>query len=128
MRMRGSKRRSAGPSAPAGMTDDTRNHTRARVRLTRRRRETDSNPRSRFEIATVLGFGLRLSPLNCSHSAERASSLARATEGSNPSPSSAELDPYIVANDLPKIEALKRLFPDLYNATPVLVAATAPRS
>jgi peptide-methionine (S)-S-oxide reductase len=36
--------------------------------------------------------------------------------------------PYIVANDLPKIEALKRLFPDLYSATPVLVAATAPRS
>ena len=36
--------------------------------------------------------------------------------------------PYIVANDLPKIEALKRLFPDLYIATPVLVAATAPRS
>jgi peptide-methionine (S)-S-oxide reductase len=36
--------------------------------------------------------------------------------------------PYIVANDLPKIEALKRLFPDLYIATPVLVAAAAPRS
>jgi peptide-methionine (S)-S-oxide reductase len=36
--------------------------------------------------------------------------------------------PYIVANDLPKIEALKRLFPDIYSATPVLVAATAPRS
>jgi peptide-methionine (S)-S-oxide reductase len=37
-------------------------------------------------------------------------------------------DPYIVANDLPKIEALKRLFPNLYRATPVLVAAAAPRS
>jgi len=37
-------------------------------------------------------------------------------------------DPYIVANDLPKIEALKRLFPDLYRATPVLVAAAAPRN
>ena len=36
--------------------------------------------------------------------------------------------PYIVANDLPKIENLKRLFPDLYRATPVLVAASAPRS
>ena len=36
--------------------------------------------------------------------------------------------PYIVANDLPKIEALKRLFPNLYRATPVLVAAAAPRS
>jgi peptide-methionine (S)-S-oxide reductase len=36
--------------------------------------------------------------------------------------------PYIVVNDLPKIEALKRLFPDLYRATPVLVAAAAPRS
>ena len=31
--------------------------------------------------------------------------------------------PYIVINDLPKLEALKRLFPDLYRATPVLVAA-----
>jgi peptide-methionine (S)-S-oxide reductase len=31
--------------------------------------------------------------------------------------------PYIVINDLPKIENLKRLFPDLYRATPVLVAA-----
>jgi peptide-methionine (S)-S-oxide reductase len=34
--------------------------------------------------------------------------------------------PYIVVNDLPKIEALKRLFPDLYRPTPVLVAAAAP--
>jgi peptide-methionine (S)-S-oxide reductase len=32
--------------------------------------------------------------------------------------------PYIVINDLPKIENLKRRFPDLYRATPVLVAAT----
>jgi peptide-methionine (S)-S-oxide reductase len=31
--------------------------------------------------------------------------------------------PYIVINDLPKIEDLKRLFPDLYSATPALVAA-----
>jgi peptide-methionine (S)-S-oxide reductase len=31
--------------------------------------------------------------------------------------------PYIVINDLPKIENLKRMFPDLYRATPVLVAA-----
>jgi len=37
-------------------------------------------------------------------------------------------NPYIVVNDLPKIEALKRLFPDLYRATPVLVAAAAPRN
>ena len=36
--------------------------------------------------------------------------------------------PYIVTNDLPKIENLKRLFPDVYRATPVLVAAAAPRS
>jgi peptide-methionine (S)-S-oxide reductase len=36
--------------------------------------------------------------------------------------------PYIVANDLPKIEALKRLFPDSYRANPVLVAAAAPRN
>jgi peptide-methionine (S)-S-oxide reductase len=36
--------------------------------------------------------------------------------------------PYIVINDLPKIENLKRLFPDLYRATPVLVAAAAPRN
>jgi peptide-methionine (S)-S-oxide reductase len=33
------------------------------------------------------------------------------------------LYPYIVVNDLPKIENLKRLFPELYRATPVLVAA-----
>ncbi len=30
--------------------------------------------------------------------------------------------PYIVYNDVPKIEALKRLFPDSYRADPVLVA------
>jgi peptide-methionine (S)-S-oxide reductase len=30
--------------------------------------------------------------------------------------------PYIVINDLPKIEALKRLFPDSYRVEPVLVA------
>ena len=36
--------------------------------------------------------------------------------------------PYIVINDLPKIENLKRLFPDLYRATPVLVATATPRS
>jgi peptide-methionine (S)-S-oxide reductase len=32
-------------------------------------------------------------------------------------------DPYIVYNDLPKIENLKRLFPDLYRPDPVLVGA-----
>lgn len=31
--------------------------------------------------------------------------------------------PYIVYNDLPKIDELKRLFPDAYRADPVLVAA-----
>jgi peptide-methionine (S)-S-oxide reductase len=31
--------------------------------------------------------------------------------------------PYIVINDLPKIRALKRLFPDSYRADPVLVAS-----
>ena len=31
--------------------------------------------------------------------------------------------PYIVFNDLPKIQALKRLFPDLYRPDPVLVGA-----
>ena len=31
--------------------------------------------------------------------------------------------PYIVMHDLPKIESLKRLFPDLYRAEPVLVSA-----
>ena len=31
--------------------------------------------------------------------------------------------PYIAMNDLPKVEALKRLFPDLYRAAPVLVAS-----
>lgn len=32
--------------------------------------------------------------------------------------------PYIAIHDLPKIDALRRLFPDLYTAKPVLVAAT----
>jgi peptide-methionine (S)-S-oxide reductase len=36
--------------------------------------------------------------------------------------------PYIVINDLPKIENLKRLFPDLYSANPVLVTEATPRS
>jgi peptide-methionine (S)-S-oxide reductase len=35
-------------------------------------------------------------------------------------------DAYIVINDLPKIEALKRLQPDVYRADPVLVAAAGP--
>ena len=30
--------------------------------------------------------------------------------------------PYIAINDMPKVEYLKRLFPDLYQAKPVLVA------
>jgi peptide-methionine (S)-S-oxide reductase len=34
--------------------------------------------------------------------------------------------PYIVINDLPKIEALKRLFPDSYRAAPALVAVSGP--
>jgi peptide-methionine (S)-S-oxide reductase len=33
--------------------------------------------------------------------------------------------PYIVINDLPKIAALKRLYPDEYRADPVLVGAAA---
>jgi peptide-methionine (S)-S-oxide reductase len=33
--------------------------------------------------------------------------------------------PYIVYNDLPKIDDLKNVFPDLYRAAPVLVAARA---
>ena len=33
--------------------------------------------------------------------------------------------PYIVINDLPKVESLKRLFPERYRATPVLVGAAA---
>jgi len=36
--------------------------------------------------------------------------------------------PYIVINDLPKIENLKRLFPELYRAAPVLVANAASRN
>ena len=32
--------------------------------------------------------------------------------------------PYIVYNDLPKIASLKQLFPALYRANPVLVAAS----
>ncbi len=31
---------------------------------------------------------------------------------------------YIVINDLPKVAALERLFPDLYRKEPVLVAAS----
>ena len=34
--------------------------------------------------------------------------------------------PYIAINDLPKIDNLKRLFPNLYRADPVLVAAAQP--
>jgi peptide-methionine (S)-S-oxide reductase len=34
-------------------------------------------------------------------------------------------NPYIAINDLPKIDALKRLFPQSYRADPVLVAATS---
>ena len=34
--------------------------------------------------------------------------------------------PYIAINDLPKIEALKQLFPDRYRDAPVLVAAAGP--
>jgi peptide-methionine (S)-S-oxide reductase len=34
--------------------------------------------------------------------------------------------PYIAINDLPKIDNLKRLFPNLYRAEPVLVAAAQP--
>ncbi len=33
--------------------------------------------------------------------------------------------PYIVFNDLPKVEALKRMYPNLYRAQPVLVKAAA---
>lgn len=33
--------------------------------------------------------------------------------------------PYIVYNDLPKVESLKRLFPDLYRDDPVLVSTAA---
>ena len=35
-------------------------------------------------------------------------------------------NPYIVYNDLPKLEALKRLFPEFYRAEPRLVAAQRP--
>jgi peptide-methionine (S)-S-oxide reductase len=33
--------------------------------------------------------------------------------------------PYIAINDIPKVEALQRMYPDLYRADPVLVAASA---
>jgi peptide-methionine (S)-S-oxide reductase len=32
--------------------------------------------------------------------------------------------PYVVINDLPKVQALKRLFPELYRSAPVLVRAS----
>ena len=35
-------------------------------------------------------------------------------------------DPYIAVNDLPKLAELERLFPNLYRASPTLVAAAAP--
>jgi len=35
-------------------------------------------------------------------------------------------DPYISANDLPKLAELKQLFPNLYRASPALVAAAGP--
>jgi peptide-methionine (S)-S-oxide reductase len=34
--------------------------------------------------------------------------------------------PYIAFNDIPKVEALKRLFPNVYRSSPVLVAAAQP--
>ena len=34
--------------------------------------------------------------------------------------------PYIAINDIPKVEALRRMFPELYRADPVLVAAAQP--
>jgi peptide-methionine (S)-S-oxide reductase len=37
-------------------------------------------------------------------------------------------DPYIVINDLPKVEALRRLFPNRYRATPVLVSGRRVRA
>ncbi|MBC7574611.1 MAG: peptide-methionine (S)-S-oxide reductase MsrA [Herminiimonas sp.] len=36
-------------------------------------------------------------------------------------------EPYIMFNDLPKVDALKRMFPDQYRADPVLVSATVAR-
>lgn len=33
--------------------------------------------------------------------------------------------PYIAINDIPKVEALERMYPDVYRADPVLVAGTA---
>jgi peptide-methionine (S)-S-oxide reductase len=33
--------------------------------------------------------------------------------------------PYIVYNDLPKVQNLKRLFPESYRADPVLVALSS---
>ncbi len=35
-------------------------------------------------------------------------------------------EPYIAINDMPKLTELKRLFPDVYRASPVLVAAVGP--
>ena len=36
-------------------------------------------------------------------------------------------EPYIMFNDLPKVDALKRMFPEQYRAEPVLVSATVAR-
>ncbi len=36
-------------------------------------------------------------------------------------------EPYIAYNDIPKVENLKRIFPEWYRETPVLVTASSPR-
>lgn len=36
--------------------------------------------------------------------------------------------PYIAYNDIPKVEALKRMYPSVYNAEPALVNKSAPRA
>ena len=36
-------------------------------------------------------------------------------------------NPYIAVNDLPKIDSVKRLFPDVYRSAPVLVSAARPQ-
>ncbi len=37
-------------------------------------------------------------------------------------------EPYIAANDLPKLPVLRQLFPNVYRSAPVLVAAEQPRN
>jgi peptide-methionine (S)-S-oxide reductase len=68
-----------------------------------------------LDSAAVLGAGIvtQVTPLKAFYPAEAYHQDFLTRHGNNP---------YIVINDLPKVENLQRLFPDLYRADPVLAA------